>query len=305
MEGSPLLILREIRKYTELIRSSGAQVHLYLNEAAARKARTLKNVMEAQQVPADLCTWEVTTQDFDRAFNSLHPQLSESSNLIFLDQQGMKFISDSTFLRLTELPSTDFMFFIASSSIRRFADHPHFYKHLSIPKGAISTRAFSDTHRVVTEHYRSLLGDEPACHLAPFSMKKGSNIYGVIFGSSSIVGLEKFLRVCWQIDPQRGEANFDIDDDKIDPNELHLFPEMYLPKKINSFQESLSQSVLAGTLKTDGEVYVACLREGMLPCHGREVLRTLSQNRKVRVAAGKRYRVSKDGYREPRKLEVL
>ena len=155
-EGSPLLILREIRKYTDLIRSSGTQVHLHLNEAAVRKARTLKKVMEAQQIPDSLCTWKVDSQDFDSAFNSLCPQLLGSNNLIFLDQQGMKFISDSTFLRLTELPATDFIFFIASSSLRRFADHPHFSRHLSIPKGAISARAFNDTHRVVTDYYRKL-----------------------------------------------------------------------------------------------------------------------------------------------------
>jgi len=77
-EGSPLLILREIRKYTDLIRSSGAQIHLYLNEAVARKARILRKVMEAQQIPADLCTWKVDSQDFDDAFNSLYPQLSGS-----------------------------------------------------------------------------------------------------------------------------------------------------------------------------------------------------------------------------------
>ena len=50
----------------------------------------------------------------------------------------MKFISDDVFSRILLLSKTDFMFFIASSSLRRFADHPYFRKHLAIPKGNIS-----------------------------------------------------------------------------------------------------------------------------------------------------------------------
>ena len=136
-------------------------------------------------------------------------------------------------------------------------------------------------------------------------MKKGSNIYGVIFGSANHVGLEKFLRVCWQIDPERGEANFDIDDDRLNPDQLHLFAEMDRPRKLNSFQQVLTNSVLTGSVKTDGDVYLTCLREGMLPCHGREVLHVLVKGKKIRVADGKRCRVSRDGFREPRRLEVL
>lgn len=304
-DGSPLVILREIRKYTGLIRSSGVRVHFQLNERAPRKARVLREVMEAQQIPGDLCTWDVTSHDFSIAFESLLPRLNSSSNLIFLDQQGMKFISDRTFKCLVGLPTTDFMFFIASSSLRRFADQPSFARYVNIPKGRITARAFDDTHRAVTEHYRGLLEDSSSWHLAPFSMKKGSNLYGVIFGTSHYLGLEKFLRVCWSIDSERGEANFDIDDDRLEPHVRHLWSYMDRPQKVNTFQRDLETDLLGRRLKTDGEVYLACLHRGMLPHHGREVLCRLVRERLIRVAGDKRCRVSKEAYSDPRELEVL
>ena len=72
-------------------------------------------------------------------------------------------------------------------------------------------KGFNDTHRAVVEHYRHLAGGR--IFFGSFSIKKGANIYGLIFGSAHPLGIEKFLRVCWKVDPVRGEANFDIDDE--------------------------------------------------------------------------------------------
>jgi three-Cys-motif partner protein len=302
-EGSPLLVLKELRDYAGMIDQSCADVRLEFNEAAAAKAQSLSELMASQKIPESLCSWTVRSLPFDVAFDAVYPSLSDRHNLLFLDQQGMRFISDATFQRLTSLPSTDFMFFIASSSVRRFVDHPSFIRHLPIEKGAVSTRRFSDTHRAIADHYRGLLCDGSRFHLAQFSMKKGSNIYGLIFGSANLLGLEKFLRVCWSIDPQRGEANFDIDDDRISLDEPHLFPEMDRSKKVNAFQAKLRRDLVTGVLPTDGAVYRACLVEGMLPCHGREVLCNMMKAGDIRVTDGKRPRVSKAGYRQPRNLE--
>lgn len=206
---------------------------------------------------------------------------------------------------MTRLPRTDFIFFIASSFIRRFADHPHFRKHLSIPKGTISASRFNDTQRTVTDYYRSLLPADSEYFLGKFSIKKASNLYGLIFGSSHPRGIEKFLRVCWEMDPERGEANFDIDQDDLDPHRPHLFPEMDEARKTTLFQRQLKKVVLGGEIRTDGGVYIHCLREGMLPKHGREVIKELEREGKLHVQNGLQPRVSFDGCRDPRQLEVL
>ncbi|MFO7903844.1 MAG: hypothetical protein R6U98_14365, partial [Pirellulaceae bacterium] len=49
--------------------------------------------------------------------------------------------------------------------------------------------------------------------LYPFTLKKGANIYGLVFGSKHPLGVEKFLDLAWSKNEINGEANFDIDKD--------------------------------------------------------------------------------------------
>ncbi|MHC4705524.1 MAG: three-Cys-motif partner protein TcmP [Planctomycetota bacterium] len=302
--GSPLILLKQIRKYTTPINECDMLVRLELNEATKNKAKNLQTLMAAQSVPPELCSWRVHNLDFERAFERLYPTLQDGPNLIFLDQQGMKFMSDELFLCMTEVPKTDFIFFIASSFVRRFAEHPHFKKHLAIPKGTITARSFNDTHRAVTDYYRGLLSPENEYFIGKFSIKKGSNLYGLIFGSPHPLGIEKFLRVCWSIDPERGEANFDIDQDKLDARTPHLFPEMDVARKVNLFQERLNELVLDRKFASDAEVYIHCLKEGMLPKHGKVVITSLKKRGIIRFQGGLQPRVSMAGYKDPRRLEV-
>lgn len=302
--GSPLRLLKQIRQYTESITSSNARVRLELNEAASSKARSLQSVMLAQSIPNELCSWTVHNLEFEQAFEKFYPRFRDSANLIFLDQQGMKFISDDVFLRMTALPRTDFIFFIASSFIRRFEEHAHFRRYLAIPTGTISARSFNDTHRAVTEYYRNLLRGGNDYFIGQFSIKKGSNLYGLIFGSGHPSGIEKFLRVCWAMDPERGEANFDIDHDHIDPTAPHLFPEMDVARKASVFQEELRGMILNRVITTDADAYVHCLRRGMLPKHGKEVVGDLRRQRNISVEGGRQPRISLKGYKDPRRLEV-
>lgn len=304
VRGSPLILVEQIRSYATSITGAPARIRLEFNEASRSKADALEASLRAAEIPTSLCAWKVRSLSFADAFESVYPLLRKGPNLLLLDQQGVKFISDDIFLRMTQLPKTDFIFFIASSFIRRFADHPHFRKHLAIPKGKISASTFSDTHRVVTDHYRKLLPANSDYFVGRFSIKKGSNLYGLIFGSAHPRGIEKFLRVCWKIDPERGEANFDIDHDDLDPRRPHLFPDMDVARKTTIFQAQLRELVLGREIRSDGQVYLHCLREGMLPKHGREVISRLKREGRMLVEQRLQARVSFDGYKQPRRLEV-
>lgn len=303
-EGTPLLLLRTIREFSEQISKNEIKVRLLLNEAAKRKADVLRAVMDDHDVPTELCTWSVHNLAFEDAFQNFIPELKAGPNLLLLDQQGMKFISDDVFRSLISLQSTDFAFFIASSFIRRFRDHKHFKRYLPVPGETIQGRKFGEIHRAVTDHYRTLVPAQRRMFLAQFSIRKGANIYGLIFGSGHILGIDKFLRACWEIDPDRGEANFDIDGDAIDGARPFLFSEMNVPRKVTRFSYSLRSKLLTGDLVSDADVYEECLKEGMLPRHGREVLTAMIKAGEVLVESGKQPRVSQDGYKGPRRLEV-
>jgi len=130
------------------------------------------------------------------------------------------------------------------------------------------------------EYYRKLVPANKDYYLAPFSIKKGSNIYGLIFGSGILIGLEKFLKVCWNQDVVSGEANYDIDDDEIRDGKT-LFEEMNTPRKINFFEEQLI--TFLQDFRSNNELYKFTLENGCLPTHTGEILKGLQKSKNLEV----------------------
>src|SRR5690606_9719600 len=165
--------------------------------------------------------------------------LESGSNYIFLDQNGIKEITEGIFAKLQSLNRTDILFFISSSYLYRFRSVPEFQKYLDTNRITFEKSNYHSCHRVVFDFYKTQIPLGREYYLAPFSLKKGSNIYGLIFGSNHTYGIEKFLRICWSLDRQRGDANYDIDSDRINPTAPSLFDEYNVPKKVQVFEDEL------------------------------------------------------------------
>ena len=207
--------------------------------------------------------------------------MSNSANLILLDQYGFKHINQEVLTQITRLRGTDFLMFISSSILKRFSEHPNIQKHLKIQ--GIKDVKYSETHRVVTNYFKSLMPNGTCYYLAPFSIKKNSNIYGLIFGSGHIKGLEQFLEASWKIDPINGEANFDIDDDQIDLNQPHLFPDMDKSTKIKLFEKELENHLKDNLkiLNNKDEINRFALLRGFLPKHTTSIVREFKKDAKL------------------------
>src|SRR5690606_21814045 len=124
---------------------------------------------------------------------------------------------------LVSLPRTDILFFISSSYLYRFKTLSEFTRYLNTEKISFDENNYHSCHRAVANFYRNQIVSGKEYYIGPFSLKKGSNIYGLVFGSNHTYGIEKFLKICWSLDPQRGEANYDIDADNINPVAPSLF----------------------------------------------------------------------------------
>lgn len=121
-------------------------------------------------------------------------------------------------------------------------------------------------------------------YLAPFSIKKGSNIYGIIFGSAHPLGMDKFLTVAWEKDVLNGNANFDINRDAISPDELLLdLGAATLPLKINLFEEELEKALRQRRLGTEADVMELCYRHGVLRRHSMPVLKRLMKEGIIQI----------------------
>lgn len=231
--GSPLILLQEARgekkqhcKY--LVCNGGKPIVVFgFNEKIRGKSIELKQNIEAEQLACQegceysLCPFlnnvYVEAYDFQELIQNkqVNNILSNRSygKFILLDQYGFKQINDEVFLKLINSPKTDFIFFIASSFIRRFKTLDAVTAYFHDNSIVFDESKPKECHRAITDYFRSLIPADKEYYLHSFTIQKGSNYYGLIFGSNHTLGMEKFLKVCWSEDKLAGESNCNINND--------------------------------------------------------------------------------------------
>ncbi len=282
--GTPLIILEELQPYFDNIISKKLNVNLYFNEYDKSKYEVLKKTVTPEDEDLRPYAIEIDCLDFKVAFEKNYPKMGikGNANLLFLDQTGVKHINEEIFSKILHLKQTDFLFFISSSTIKRFVEHPSISQYVKLNSEEVEKTPYHKIHRLVLEYYKSLVPKTKAFFLAPFSLRKNSGLYGLIFGSGHVLGIEKFLTTCWNIDKERGEANFDIDDDKIKQGQFDLFTnEVQKPKKVDLFEKELREKILSKALTTDKEIYLFTVTNGFLPSHSRKVISQLIKENKI------------------------
>lgn len=202
----------------------------------------------------------------------------KTANLLFLDQSGVQQITKPIFKAILRLPRTDFIFFISSAMVNRFKNLPEIRNHVPITDEDLLRMNGTNVHRILVNGYSRWIPDGWEYYLGPFSIKKGANVYGLVFGSGHPLGIDKFLKVAWK---RGGEANFDIDRDGINPNQPSLFSEYDKPKKISMFEKDIKSAVLERRISTNKEVYTFALRNGVLPTHAKDALKQMMNDGKL------------------------
>ena len=215
---------------------------------------------------------------FEQAFAQSKAILNDrqTAKLVLIDQFGVSHVTRSVFEQLIGFPTCDFLFFISSSTLHRFRDVPVIQQKI----GKVEDP--HHVHRVVLAHYRELIPENIEYHLAPFSIRKGSNIYGLIFGSAHPLGIDKFLEVAWEKDKLNGEANFDVNRDKIDPDALFLPLEEFKPTKLTRFARELEGRITKGLVQDERGVIMVCHEHGVRRKHAEPVLKKLKENRVIK-----------------------
>jgi three-Cys-motif partner protein len=287
-KGSPLIIIDEVEAYLNnptTPKAQGVEIKLYFNDDDKSKYLVLKEAIEKEGIKGFFSV-EVENKDFTAAFNDKFSAIgaADTANLVILDQSGIKHITQDIFKKLMACRSTDILFFISSATVKRFVGENCIDQYLpSISKEQIDNLDAGHIHRFIcNEYYRKLVPTGKDYYLSSFSIKKDSNVYGLIFGSGSLYGLEKFLRVCWAIDPKTGEANYNIDKDDF-RDEESMFKELNVIHKKEEFQKNLTAELKKKPM-TNKELYRYCLESGFLPKHVNEILKTLQKNGKLIVS---------------------
>jgi three-Cys-motif partner protein len=285
---SPVIIKEEVELYLQdptRPKATGVQVNLFFNDySRANFEELVSEVDRWEKVP--FYSIRVANMDFNEAFEVEFSRIcaDDSANLVILDQFGIKQITAEVFSRLIACKTTDILFFISSETIYRFAKEQSIHRYISVSEDEIKAAGHKDIHRFIcNRYYRGLIPPNTKYYLAPFSIRKeDGNIYGLIFGTGNLLGLDKFLRVCWKMDTVTGEANYDIDNDAIRSGQLSLIPEDNVVKKRERFKRDVIDYIKAQP-RTNRELYIFTLENGFLPKHMKDILHEISNQRKLHV----------------------
>lgn len=280
IHGSPLIILDEIRgverRYCKQIHETKKTVYCTFNELVKKKNEELKLKVDAffnnciQECDLDICAY----RDFCNTPKMRFEEIVKKENLrkvlsnkdyakfIILDQYGFKQVNEDVFSLLVNSPKTDFIFFIASSFISRFRDLPAVTAYFDRKKINFNESKPKECHKVIADYFRSLIPIEKEYYLHHFTIKKGRNYYGLIFGSNHTLGMEKFLSVCWKEDPLAGESNCNT---KNDFTEDSLFYNSEEPNKIQETKKELRALILENKIDTNIDGLKFVMKRGCLP----------------------------------------
>lgn len=301
-EGSPIIAYRECLNCSSMLEHNKAKVNLFFSDSSKAKTESLEKILDAFPVKRAF-DYTISTNTFKEEFSDKYERMKGAANLLFIDQCGIKEVDVEIFRRLISLKGTDFLFFISSSFFKRFSQLTEFKNNIDASDHISGETPYSDSHRAIASLYRSMVPNGKRYFLAPFSIKKRSNIYGLIFGTGNLLGISKFMDICWKVDPERGEANYDIDEDGL-PQEgdtLDLFQENDKARKVTKFQDSLRRKLLSGGFQFDREVFQYSLEEGFLPVkHAKPVLSACIKSGEVKCEG--QPRLSKPCIKEPRRL---
>jgi three-Cys-motif partner protein len=291
-KSTSLNILEQIKPYCRLLNeNSEKKLYIILNDKEY-KDELEHNVKEYFNNCSKDCAIEcvlekriqISNKDFAVYFDEVYEKIKvrdKSAKLIFLDP--FNFILDQEkFTKLTKLKATDFICFIPSSYLLRFKDYKGFTSIIDITKIESDNKPPAHFHRLIADHFESLLPSGKEYYIGCFSIKKGSNYYGLIFGSNHSLGAEKFQQVCWKLDPLTGEADYNIDREPSysTPNAT-LFEETDIPLKIQVFKQELVNKILNFEITTDVDAYKFALKKRCQIKLASDVLKELISNNKI------------------------
>ncbi len=283
-KGSPIRILEKIDSFFGYLMQNNTVINLYLNEFKTEKFEALQincnEYLSNHKRLKKFVKIHFSNKDFNDIYNEIISKTNSIPSLYIIDQSGIRFTNQENFNTLLKNDKTDFLFFISSSFFTRFNKTDEFGKHLGISEKDLKTNPYNFIHRIVLDKYRSLIPSNSKLKIFPFSIKKGANIYGIIFGSKHILGVEKFLKIAWNKNKINGEANFDIDDNIIKSHPT-LFPEMKRLTKIESFEKKLGDFIKSKGITTNIELYYFTYTNGHISEHTNNYLRKLKKIKKI------------------------
>lgn len=299
-QGSPIILLDEARGdkrcHCKHIQSPNCtkQIYFCFNELKKKKFAELKenanHFLTNCQIEnhCENCPILTYLKFYNKPFQTLINsqainrilQRNDIGKFVLMDQYGIKEVTEDIFKMLVTSPKTDFIFFISSQTIKRFAEMDAVKNYFDVNKIHFDNSKPKECHRIIKEYFENLLPSGKEYYLHSFTIQKGSNYYGLIFGTSHSLGMEKFLKVCWEEDPLSGDSNCNIDNDY--EEDTLFYDESQSSKKIKIIQD-LREKILSGQIANNLSGLKYTLKNGCLPTLFVDVVKELKQKNKLTI----------------------
>ncbi|HSZ84567.1 MAG TPA: three-Cys-motif partner protein TcmP [Puia sp.] len=286
--SSPIRILEKIREQIGNIFQKKVKIKVFLNEfepnkKEQKKFELLKNAcseyLETHKDMDRAIELKIFNENFEELFPKLISEIKQFPSLVYLDQNGIKFLSDKYLLELEKLTQTDSIYFVSSSYFKWLGNTDEFKKHVDLDIELLRNNPYKFIHRNIIDQLRKKLPNNSKLKLYPFSIKKGANIFGIIFGAKHPLAVDKFLNIAWKRNPVNGDANFDIDDDT-KKTQLDIFGGRKLTK-IEAFKQDVRTNVLIGKIKNNSDALNFVHKEGHIGNHAAECLKEMKKNGEI------------------------
>ena len=282
IDGSPIRILKRVREHINHIFQKNVKITLFFNEFDKFKFKALQSscseYLEQHKDLERAVSIKYFNRDFCELFDELLPYIKEYPALVYLDQNGIKY-TEKYIAKLEKISRTDFLCFVSSSFMWRFGDQDEFKAYLPLDMNEVKSQPYKFIHRNLVLHLKENLPLETDLKLYPFTLKKGRNIYGIIFGASHLRAVDKFLSIAWKRNETNGEANFDIDDDH-KKGQLNIFNHENLTK-IEAFQKMVRENILNGRLSNNLEMFIFVMEEGHVAKHAVECIKKMKKDGEI------------------------
>lgn len=281
--GSPIRILQKIKEQIGSIFQNKVQLVVYFNEYDPDKFDLLTSacdeyLKENPHVKRGI-KLNLLNEDFEVIFPMLFDEIKSYPSLVYLDQNGIKFLSPKYLKQFERISGTDFLYFVSSSYFWRFGDRPEFKSYIDIDLKQAKENPYKFIHRVLIDRIRSQISANSELKLYPYTIKKKSNIYGIIFGATHPRAVEKFLSISWKKNRINGEADFDLDDDQ-SKAQLGLFGGKKLTK-IEKFQQLVRDKLLSGEISDNFQLLSFTFEQGHIGKHSSDLLKKMKKEGEI------------------------
>ena len=286
--GSPIRILQKVNEQLGNILAKKTKIVLHFNEfeptkKGQEKFELLKENCEAFIADNPKFKYFLSAnyynENAEQLFFKLLPQIKKFPSLVYLDQNGVKFISQEYLSELEKLKTTYFLYFVSSSYFKRLGGTDEFKKVLEIDMAELEREAYRNMHRLVLNKIKSRLPISTELKLFPFSIKKNANIYGIVFGAKNYAAVDKFLDIAWKRNSVNGEADFDIDEDS-SKIQLDMFEGKKMTK-IEKFQQEFEKHLIQGNFPDNKSALIYTYSCGHIPKHAVDIIRKLKKEKKI------------------------